>query len=77
MDLLGTVSKKGRMAVPPLARDALTRYLTQRGLPTTPGLWTSNTPIVGMLKEGRRARHFGGTPAACTRSLPLDGVNLD
>jgi len=43
----GKGSKKGRVALPPLARSALDRYLVQRGLATTRSQWASKTPILG------------------------------
>lgn len=47
LNLRGKGSKPGRVALPPLARQALDQYLTQRGLPTTRSMWAPATPIVG------------------------------
>jgi site-specific recombinase XerD len=46
----GKGSKAGKVALPPLARLALDRYLVQRGLPTTRALWERNTPLIGSLE---------------------------
>lgn len=55
LNLVGKGAKKGRVALPPLARQALTRYLVYRGLPTTPRLWSLDTPILAAIghEEGR------------------------
>lgn len=45
----GKGHKIGRVAVPPLAWDALVRYLTLRELPITPARWVPETPLVGNL----------------------------
>lgn len=47
--LVGKGGKTGRVALPPLARSALDRYLMQRQLPTTPSHWNPKTPLVGSL----------------------------
>lgn len=49
--LIGKGSKAGKVALPPLARAALDRYLVQRGLPTTPARWDPSTPLVGSLEQ--------------------------
>lgn len=51
--LVGKGSKPGKVALPPLARSALNRYLSQRGLPTTPMLWKPDTPLIGDLRQGQ------------------------
>lgn len=51
--LVGKGSKPGKVALPPLARSALNRYLSQRGLPTTPLLWKPDTPMIGDLRNGQ------------------------
>lgn len=43
------MGKGGKMALPPLARSALDRYLIQRRLPTTPSRSSPKTPLVGSL----------------------------
>lgn len=47
--LMGKGGKIGKVALPPLARSALDRYLVQRQLPTTPARWNPKTPLVGSL----------------------------
>lgn len=47
--MTGKGHKTGRVAVPPLAWDALIRYLTLRELPVTPARWVPETPLVGNL----------------------------
>ena len=37
------------VALPPLARAAMDRYLVQRGLPTTRARWNPQTPLIGSL----------------------------
>lgn len=49
LDLVGKGAKKGRVALPPLARQALIRYLVHRNLPTTPRLWPQATAVLGSL----------------------------
>ncbi|WP_087738351.1 site-specific integrase [Paraburkholderia piptadeniae] len=45
----GKGHKAGRVALPPLAWDALTRYLVERQLPVSPARWRPDTPLVGSL----------------------------
>jgi len=47
--LVGKGSKPGKVALPPLARAALQRYLVQRGLPTTPSMWIPTTKLIGAM----------------------------
>lgn len=49
LQLVGKGAKAGRVAVPPLARAALERYVAHRGLPVTRGRWTPSTPLIGSL----------------------------
>lgn len=51
LHLVGKGAKAGKVALPPLARAALDRYLVQRGLPITRSRWAPATPIVGSLQE--------------------------
>lgn len=54
LHLVGKGAKAAKVALPPLARNALTSYLVQRGLPTTPHLWRRETALVGALgREGQ------------------------
>jgi site-specific recombinase XerD len=50
LHLVGKGSKAGKVVLPPLARSALDRYLTQRGIPTTPARWLPNTRLIGSLE---------------------------
>jgi site-specific recombinase XerD len=45
----GKGGKLARVALPPLAWEALAQYLVGRHLPVTPQRWTPDTPIVGSL----------------------------
>lgn len=49
--LVGKGSKPGKVALPPLARSALDRYLIQRQLPVTPARWNPQTPLIGSLEH--------------------------
>jgi site-specific recombinase XerD len=51
LHLVGTGSRPGKVALPPLARTALDRYLTQRRLPVTPARWEPRTPLVASLDK--------------------------
>jgi site-specific recombinase XerD len=51
LHVVGKGSKPGKVSLPPLARDALDWYLVQRGLPTTPTKWRSDTSLVGGLAD--------------------------
>ncbi|SDD16589.1 site-specific integrase [Paraburkholderia lycopersici] len=45
----GKGGKVARVALPPLAWEALARYLAERGLPVTPSRWRPETPVIGSL----------------------------
>jgi site-specific recombinase XerD len=49
--VVGKGSKVGSVALPPMARAALDRYLAQRRLPTTPSRWDPATPLLGSLDQ--------------------------
>ena len=49
IDVVGKGAKKAKVSVPPLVRAALNRYLTHRGIPTSPNLWHPATPLVARL----------------------------
>lgn len=52
LHLVGKGRRPGKVALPPLARTALDRYLTQRRLTVTPARWEPKTPfIVSMLES--------------------------
>ena len=65
LQFTGKGSKAGKVALPPLARSALDRYLAQRGLPTTRTQWDLKTPLLGSLDES------GGTGITATRLLAI------
>lgn len=48
---LHLLGKAGKVALPPLARSALDRYLVQRRLPTTRARWDPRTPLIGCLDQ--------------------------
>lgn len=50
--VVGKGHKAAKVALPPLARAALDRYLVQRRLPTTPSRWNPSVPLVGGLDAG-------------------------
>ncbi|QHB54715.1 tyrosine-type recombinase/integrase [Ralstonia solanacearum] len=49
LNLVGKGSRAGKVALPPLARAALDRYLVERGLPITRARWDPKTPMIGGL----------------------------
>jgi len=49
LHVVGKGGKRGRVALPPLARAALERYLVERGLPVTRERWSPGTSILGRL----------------------------
>lgn len=50
LHVLGKGGKRGKVALPPLARTALDQFLVQRGLPVTPARWNPATPLVASLE---------------------------
>ncbi|XQM37985.1 Integrase (plasmid) [Cupriavidus sp. H19C3] len=51
LSLVGKGAKAGKVALPPLARVTLDRYLVERGLPVTRARWDPNTPLIGGLGQ--------------------------
>ncbi|KWF02892.1 phage integrase family protein [Burkholderia pseudomultivorans] len=51
LKVIGKGSKAARVALPPLARTALDRYLVARRLPVTPARWRPDTPLIPSLAE--------------------------
>ena len=49
LNLIGKGSRAGKVALPPLARAALDRYLVERGLPVTRARWNPKMPLIGRL----------------------------
>ncbi|WP_421042983.1 phage integrase family protein [Paraburkholderia sp. A2RI-6] len=61
----GKGKKRGSVALPPLAWDALARYLAERGLPVLPVRWNPQTPMIGSLDGSTHAD--GDTAISGTR----------
>ncbi|MBR8411862.1 site-specific integrase [Burkholderia cenocepacia] len=51
LKVIGKGSKAARVALPPLARTALDRYLVARRLPVTPARWRPDTPLIPRVAE--------------------------
>ncbi|MGF6920984.1 phage integrase family protein [Paraburkholderia sp. 40] len=51
----GKGKKIAMVALPPLAWDALARYLAERGLPVLPAQWRPQTPVIGSLETDSAA----------------------
>ncbi|MGF6606690.1 hypothetical protein OKW45_001590 [Paraburkholderia sp. WSM4175] len=64
MEVTGKGAKPGRVALPPLARDALRRYLRSRSLPVNRNRWTPATPLIGALDRNRETGRRGGHGAS-------------
>lgn len=54
LNLVGKGAKPGRVALPPLARVALDRYLIQRGLPVSSSKWKPETPVIARVEADQR-----------------------
>ncbi|MEX3639670.1 phage integrase family protein [Paraburkholderia sp. BR14320] len=63
LSVAGKGAKPGQVALPPLVRDALDRYLRQRGLPVTRQRWEPSMPVVASLASAAHGRD----PITCTR----------
>jgi site-specific recombinase XerD len=55
LSIIGKGRKAGKVALPPLARTALDRYLVERRLPVTPARWHPGTPLIGSLDQDSAA----------------------
>lgn len=55
LSTIGKGRKAGKVALPPLARTALDRYLVERRLPVTPTRWHPDTPLIGSLEQDSAA----------------------
>ena len=51
LHVVGKGSKAAKVALPPLARGALDRYLAERGLPIAPSRWDPKTSLIGSLES--------------------------
>ncbi|SDH26287.1 Site-specific recombinase XerD [Paraburkholderia steynii] len=59
MEVTGKGSRPGRVVLPPLARDALRRYLRSQGLPANRNRWTPSLPLIGALDRNQQAGRRG------------------
>jgi len=71
LHLVGKGSKAGKVALPPMARAALERYLIERGLPVTPSRWNPKTPLIGNLESEGVAGTAGLNGITATRLWAL------
>ncbi len=55
INVVGKGAKKAKVSLPPSVRTALNRYLSQRGLPTSPNLWDSKVTVVGRVSDDAAA----------------------
>jgi site-specific recombinase XerD len=69
LQVTGKGAKSGRVALPPLARDALRRALKARGLPVMRTRWHPATPLVASLTAEHRAERHTGISAARLRQV--------
>ncbi|MEX3764634.1 phage integrase family protein [Paraburkholderia phenoliruptrix] len=67
LEVTGKGAKSGRVALPPLARDALRRTLKARGLPVMRTRWQPATPLVAGLNVVHRAARPGGAHISAAR----------
>ncbi|WP_175817341.1 phage integrase family protein [Burkholderia diffusa] len=67
LEVTGKGAKPGRVALPPLARDALRRALKARGLPVRRTRWHPATPLVAALDTERSAAHPAGAGISAAR----------
>ncbi|GJG96821.1 tyrosine-type recombinase/integrase [Cupriavidus pauculus] len=52
LHLVGKGERRGKVALPSLAHQALDQYLVARGLPVTPARWDRHCPILAHLEDG-------------------------
>ncbi|WP_175748878.1 phage integrase family protein [Burkholderia pyrrocinia] len=67
LEVIGKGAKPGRVALPPLARDALRRTLKARGLPVVRARWQPATPLVAALNAEQRVGRHGGSGISAVR----------
>jgi len=77
LNLIGKGSGAGRVALPPLARGALERYLHVRGLPVSPGLWNPSAPLDWQSGPGCGAWHHGDAVVERGASFSLAKCQCD
>lgn len=52
LHLVGKGERRGKVALPSMASQALDQYLVSRGLPVTPARWDRHSPILADLEDG-------------------------
>ncbi|MDP9585532.1 tyrosine-type recombinase/integrase [Burkholderia ambifaria] len=67
LQVTGKGAKAGRVALPPLARDALRSALKARGLPIRRARWQPAIPLVAALDTEQHAVHPGGACISAAR----------
>ncbi|HDR9486428.1 TPA: tyrosine-type recombinase/integrase [Burkholderia aenigmatica] len=67
LEVTGKGAKPGRVALPPLARDALRRTLKARGLPVRRTRWQPAMPLVAALSGEHRSTNRAGTGISAPR----------
>ncbi|UEP53271.1 hypothetical protein [Burkholderia ambifaria] len=67
LEVTGKGTKAGRVALPPLARDAPQRALKARGLPVRRARWHPATPLVAALETAQHAGHPSGAGISTAR----------
>ena len=67
LQVTGKGAKSGRVALPPLARDALRRTLKARGLPVMRTRWHPTTPLVAALSVEQRTTRPNGVGISSAR----------
>ncbi|KUZ72945.1 phage integrase family protein [Burkholderia ubonensis] len=73
LEVTGKGAKPGRVALPPLARDALRRTLKARGLPVWRTRWQPATPLVAALNAEHHAKNHAGTGISAARLRQILG----
>lgn len=78
LHLVGKGERRGKVALPSMASQALDQYLVSRGLPLTPARWDRNSPILAHLEDGSPIT----TPRLRTvlrrfLSLAADAIEMD
>lgn len=72
LQVTGKGARQGKVALPPLAAEALERFLMQRGLPVSRRRWQPDTSLAAILTGGgdlTRGSHEGMTPTRLRQVL--------
>lgn len=72
----GKGGKRGKVALPPLARSALDQYLMHRNMSVTPTHWNPKTPLVGSLGEDGNAGIAGARLWRVMRSFFIKAADV-